>query len=147
MDAAHPAARDATLETDSMHDKRTQWWWLMAAWAVALTSTLGALFISEVMGMTPCVLCWYQRIVMFPLALIQGMAVFTEDRRGAVDEMPFALAGLALAAYHSALIADWVPQWWVPCGTGPSCSQQALVSFGPEQLARLVAEEVGKVQP
>ena len=134
MASAPPEAWEPTLEIDSMHDKRTQWWWLMAAWAVALVSTLGALFIGEVMGMTPCVLCWYQRIAMFPLALILGMAVFAEDRRGAVYAMPFALAGLALAAYHSALIAGWVPQWWVPCGTGPSCSQQALVILGDTQI-------------
>ncbi len=34
------------------------WGWLSAAWAVALVSTLAALFIGEVMGMTPCQLCW-----------------------------------------------------------------------------------------
>ena len=117
-----------------MHDKQSHWWWLLAAWIVALTATLSALFIGEVMGMTPCVLCWYQRIAMFPLALILGMAVFAEDRRGAVYAMPFVLAGLALAAYHSALIAGWVPQWRVPCGTGPSCSQQALVILGDIQI-------------
>ena len=39
-----------------MHDKRIHWWWLMAAWAVALISTLGALFIGEVMGMTPAMM-------------------------------------------------------------------------------------------
>jgi disulfide bond formation protein DsbB len=50
------------------------WRWLAAAWVLALLSTLAALFIGEVMGMTPCVLCWYQRILMFPLALILGMA-------------------------------------------------------------------------
>ncbi len=52
------------------------WIWMMAAWGTALVSTLGALFIGEVMGMTPCVLCWWQRIFMFPLALILGMAAF-----------------------------------------------------------------------
>ena len=38
------------------------WTLLLLAWLVATTATLGALFIGEVMGMTPCVLCWYQRI-------------------------------------------------------------------------------------
>lgn len=117
-----------------MHDKQSSWCWLLAAWMVALTSTLGALFIGEVMGMTPCVLCWYQRIFMFPLALILGMAVFADDRRGAVYGLPFAVGGMALAAYHSALVAGWVPQWWIPCGTGPTCSQQALVILGSIQI-------------
>jgi disulfide bond formation protein DsbB len=44
-------------------------------------STFAALFIGEVMGMTPCQLCWYQRILMFPLAVILGMAAFGNDRR------------------------------------------------------------------
>uniref|UniRef100_UPI002FC682D4 disulfide bond formation protein B n=2 Tax=unclassified Hydrogenophaga TaxID=2610897 RepID=UPI002FC682D4 len=60
------------------------WAVLVVAWGVALVSTLGALFLGEVMGMTPCLLCWYQRIFMFPLALILGMAAFAEDRRGAI---------------------------------------------------------------
>jgi disulfide bond formation protein DsbB len=102
------------------------WSVLLAAWGVALVSTLGALFIGEVMGMTPCLLCWYQRIFMFPLALILGMAAFAEDRRGAVYALPLALGGAAVAGYHAALIAGWVPSWWVPCGTGPSCSEQNL---------------------
>jgi len=110
------------------------WPWILAAWAVALAATLGALFIGEVMGMTPCLLCWYQRIFMFPLALILGMAAFAEDRRGAVYALPLALGGAAMAGYHVALIAGWVPQWWVPCGAGPSCSEQSLEILGGLQI-------------
>jgi disulfide bond formation protein DsbB len=106
------------------------WVWLSAAWAVALVSTFAALFIGEVMGMTPCQLCWYQRILMFPLAVILGMAAFGNDRRGAVYALPLALGGAAVAGYHSALVVGWVPQWWIPCGAGPSCSDQKLVILG-----------------
>ena len=105
---------------------KRNWIWLMAAWAIALSATLGALFIGEVMGMTPCLLCWYQRIFMFPLALILGMAAFAEDRRGAVYGLPLAIGGAAIAGYHTALVANWVPKWWIPCGSGPSCSEQSL---------------------
>ena len=108
--------------------------WLMAAWAIALVATLAALFLGEVMGMTPCLLCWYQRIFMFPLALILGMAAFAEDRRGAVYAMPLALGGAVVSGYHSALLAGWVPTWWVPCGSGPSCSKQNLEIFGSVQI-------------
>lgn len=110
------------------------WRWLAAAWAVALVSTSAALFIGEVMGMTPCQLCWYQRILMFPLAVILGMAAFGNDRRGAIYAMPLALGGAAVAGYHTALVAGWVPQWWIPCGTGPSCSDQKLVILGDIQI-------------
>lgn len=110
------------------------WFWIMTAWCVALIATTGALFIGEVMGMTPCLLCWYQRIFMFPLALILGMAAFTDDRRGAVYALPLAQGGAAMAAYHTALVAGWVPKWWVPCGTGPSCSDQNLEILGGIQI-------------
>lgn len=109
---------------------KQRWFWIMAAWGISLVATLGALFIGEVMGMTPCLLCWYQRILMFPLALILGMAAFAEDRRGAVYAMPLALGGAAMAGYHVALVAGWVPKWWVPCGIGPSCSEQRLEILG-----------------
>ena len=106
------------------------WHWLMAAWAIALVATLSALFLGEVMGMTPCLLCWYQRIFMFPLALILGMAAFAEDRRGAVYALPLTLGGAVVSSYHTALVAGWVPKWWVPCGAGPSCSEQSLEILG-----------------
>jgi len=106
----------------------------MGAWVMATTATFSALFIGEVMGMTPCLLCWYQRICMFPLALILGMAAFAEDRRGAVYALPLALGGAAIAGYHTALIAGWVPKWWVPCGLGPSCSEQRLDILGGIQI-------------
>ena len=118
---------------------KQDWSWLMAAWGIALIGTLGALFIGEVMGMTPCLLCWYQRIFMFPLAIILGMAAFAEDRRGAVYALPLTLGGAALAAYHSALIAGWIPKWWVPCGVGPSCSEQSLEILNGIQIPWLSA--------
>ena len=52
---------------------------LIGAWLIALVSTLGALFLGEVMGRTPCVLCWYQRIAMFPLAVVLGIACYLSD--------------------------------------------------------------------
>ena len=110
------------------------WIWLMAAWALALVATLGALFIGEVMGMTPCLLCWYQRLFMFPLAVILGQAAFAEDRRGAVYALPLAVGGALVSGYHTALVAGWVPQWWVPCGAGPSCSEQNLEILGGIQI-------------
>ncbi|MFZ2218297.1 MAG: disulfide bond formation protein B [Rhodoferax sp.] len=110
------------------------WIWLMAAWVLALAATLGALFMGEVMGMTPCLLCWYQRIFMFPLAFILGQAAFAEDRRGAIYALPLAVGGALVSGYHTALVAGWVPKWWVPCGAGPSCSEQNLEILGGIQI-------------
>lgn len=105
---------------------KTPWPLLFTAWLLALAATAGALFIGEVMLMTPCQLCWYQRIFMFPLALILGMACFAEDRRGAVYALPLALGGAAMAGYHTLLIAGFIPKAWLPCSAGVSCADQRL---------------------
>lgn len=103
------------------------WWLLLLSWLIAAGATLGALFLGEVVGMTPCVLCWYQRIFMFPLALVLGMAAFLEDRRGALYGFWLAVCGLAVAVYHNALLAGVVPKSWTPCSAGGvSCTDQKL---------------------
>lgn len=130
MASAPPAAREPTLEIDSMHDKRTQWWWLMAAWAVALVSTLGALFIGEVMGMTPCVLCWYQRIAMFPLVIILAVGLMPFEERCVRYALPLAVVGWIVALYHSLLYWGVIPKDLVPCGEGASCTDVKAVLFG-----------------
>src|SRR3989338_2312104 len=45
------------------------------AFLVALTATLGSLFLSEVAKFQPCILCWYQRILMYPQAILLYMAI------------------------------------------------------------------------
>lgn len=102
------------------------WSLLALAWVVATAAAASALFIGEVMGMTPCVLCWYQRIVMFPLVIVLGMACYSDDRRGAIYGLPLALGGVLLAGYHTLLIAGLVPKAWIPCGSGVSCAEQKL---------------------
>ena len=110
------------------------WAFRLLAWLMACAATLGALFIGEVMGMTPCVLCWYQRIFMFPLAIILGLACLLDDRRGALYALPLAVGGAAMALYHCLLVAGIVPKAWVPCGPGPSCTEQNLEILGGIQI-------------
>lgn len=76
---------------------------LWLAFVVALTATLGSLYLSEVVGFIPCTLCWYQRIAMYPLVLLLGIAAVRTDtgiRRYAV---PLAVIGGLIAAFHVAL--------------------------------------------
>ena len=105
---------------------KLNWLMLLAAWLVATMATASALFIGEVMMMVPCQLCWYQRIFMFPLAIVLGMACFSDDRRGAVYALPLAFGGLLMAAYHTLLVAGLVPKSWIPCSAGVSCADQKL---------------------
>ncbi|PKO63126.1 MAG: disulfide bond formation protein B [Betaproteobacteria bacterium HGW-Betaproteobacteria-18] len=105
---------------------KLNWLMLLAAWLVATMATASALFIGEVMLMVPCQLCWYQRIFMFPLAIVLGMACFSDDRRGAVYALPLAVGGLLMAAYHTLLVAGLIPKSWIPCSAGVSCADQKL---------------------
>ncbi len=104
---------------------------LAAAFLFALAATLGALFIGEVLGQMPCTLCWYQRIAMFPLVPVLGLALWRGDGMGRVYGLPLALAGVGLATWHSGLYAEILPAPVVPCTQdGPSCTGDAQMIFG-----------------
>jgi len=81
---------------------------LPLAWLVALVATGGSLFLSEIAHFPPCVLCWYQRVAMYPLAVLLGVATWRRDR--GIRPYGLALAGLGLpvSAYHYLL--EWFPQ-------------------------------------
>ncbi|WP_148414335.1 disulfide bond formation protein B [Haloferax sp. KTX1] len=76
---------------------------LAAGTLVALAATSGSLYFSLGLGLTPCDLCWYQRILMYPLVVVLGVAAI-EDRPGVWKTvLPLSLGGLALSGYHSYL--------------------------------------------
>lgn len=103
---------------------------LLTAWIISLVASLGALFIGEVLGQTPCVLCWYQRAFMFPLAVILGVACYRADFGVWRYALPLATIGGLIAAYHSALYANLIPAPLVPCGAGPSCTDADMTILG-----------------
>jgi disulfide bond formation protein DsbB len=70
------------------------------AWAVATTATLGSLYLSEVARFPPCELCWYQRIAMYPLAVVLGVAALRRDASVRWYAIPLAGIGLAISVYH-----------------------------------------------
>lgn len=108
-----------------------RWTGLFLAWLLAGVATLGALFIGEVMGQMPCVLCWYQRIAMFPLAIILGIGVYKEDRDAWRYALPLSIIGLLIAGYHSLMYSGVIPAPIQPCtATGPSCSGDGMLVAG-----------------
>ena len=106
------------------------WLLVFIAWMVASVSTLGALFLGEVMGYTPCILCWYQRIGMFPLVLILAAGLFPFDRKVVRYALPLALAGWLLAVFHWAVASGLVPESATPCSQGVPCSVEQISWFG-----------------
>lgn len=115
----------------------TPWGLLFAAWLVALVASLGALFVGEVLGQLPCLLCWYQRIAMFPLAVIIGIACFRDDSGVWRYALPLASGGGIAALWHNLLYFGAIPQAIVPCGQGPSCTSADMAVLGGVPLPLL----------
>ncbi|MGN7743762.1 disulfide bond formation protein B [Pseudomonas sp. 22526] len=113
------------------------WTLLLGAWLLALVSTLAVLFIGEVMGREPCVLCWYQRAFMFPLVIVLGVACATSDTGVWRYALPLAAVGWLTALYHNLLYFEVIPEAIKPCGAGPSCSGADMSILGGIALPSL----------
>ena len=106
------------------------WNLLFACWLIASGSALGSLFFSDVMGFAPCVLCWYQRIALFPLVLILPMGLLPFDAKAAKFALPLTVAGLLTAVYHNLLYAGLIPKSIQPCAQGVPCTEKYIELFG-----------------
>ncbi len=110
--------------------RRDAWLPLFFAWLLAAVATLGALFFGEVMGLPTCSLCWYQRIFMFPLAVMLPFALFPLDRSVIRYALALAVPGLIIAVYHQLLVMGVIPEAAAPCRQGIPCSQTVATWFG-----------------
>lgn len=96
---------------------------LYLALAVALTATLGSLYFSEVRGYLPCNLCWYQRILMYPLVVVIAVGLLRQDINLPYYVLPLSLFGQGIATYHYLLektnifAAPTTCQEGIPCTT------------------------------
>lgn len=77
--------------------------WLALGTLLAAVATAGSLYFSEVLGLVPCELCWYQRIFMYPLVPILGIAALEENPRVYPTALALVIPGATVAAYHSAI--------------------------------------------
>jgi disulfide bond formation protein DsbB len=91
-------------------------------WIIAAIATGGSLFFSEVMEFPPCVLCWYQRIAMYPLVAIFLVGSFRGARESYSFALPLVVIGWLTAVYHNLLHYEIVPESASPCREGVSCA-------------------------
>lgn len=70
------------------------------AWLVALVATTGSLIYSEVIHFVPCRLCWFQRIAMYPLAIVLLVGAIRREAVVKFYGLPLALVGLAISIWH-----------------------------------------------
>lgn len=121
---------NVVMEIEPPNSEGTLEYFSYIAWFIALIAMVGSLFFSEVMQLPPCLLCWYQRIAMYPLVVIIGAGVIMRDRRMKFYALPLALAGLAVAVYHNLLYYGILPESSAPCAQGISCTSEQIVWFG-----------------
>lgn len=100
------------------------------AWMIALVSMVGSLFFSEVMNLPPCLLCWYQRIAMYPLVLIIAIGIISRDTRIKIYALPLCLTGLVISIYHNLLYYGVLPESIAPCTQGISCTSRQIELLG-----------------
>lgn len=103
---------------------------LYIAWIQSIIGTFGSLFFSEVMQLPPCVLCWYQRILMYPLVLIIAVGILRRDKGIYQYVLPLSLTGLLIATYHNMLYYGFIPESIQPCRLGISCTTKQIEWFG-----------------
>ena len=96
----------------------------------ALIATLGSLFFSEILHLPPCVLCWYQRILMYPLVWIIAVGIIKKDKNLALYVLPLSIIGSLIALYHTLLQANIIPESVAPCVQGISCTTVQIRLLG-----------------
>jgi disulfide bond formation protein DsbB len=104
---------------------------LWLAFLVTATATAGSLFFSEIAGFVPCELCWYQRICMYPLAIVTLLAAFADDPRVARYLLPLPLVGAGVSVYHLLIENGVVKQSQICLLSAPGgCATKWIEEFG-----------------
>lgn len=100
------------------------------AFAQAFLATMGSLYFSEIAGFPPCILCWYQRICMYPIVAILTVGILTKDKRVGLYVLPFSVIGMIISIYHNLLYYNIIPESIAPCMAGISCTTKFIEWFG-----------------
>lgn len=102
---------------------------LPLATAIAFVATAGSLYFSEVAGYVPCVLCWYQRIAMYPLVVVMAVAAWRRDRTVWMTAVPLASIGAVIAVWHR--LVEWRPSLGGEvCDPTAPCAVKWVNEFG-----------------
>jgi len=119
---------------------------LWMAWLIALIATSGSLFFSEGAGYEPCKLCWFQRIFMYPLVLILGLASLKNDRKIVPYVLVMSLVGLLVALYH--YYVQTAGGEIIPCsitGYAAACSDHFVMRYGYVTIVAMSATAFGLI--
>lgn len=96
----------------------------------AAIATGWSLFFSEVMELPPCVLCWYQRIAMYPIVILVMVGILRNDKKLYVNVLALSIPWLIISIYHNLLYWNILPESVAPCTQGVSCTTKFFEWFG-----------------
>lgn len=106
-------------------------------WLISSLFFIGSLYLSEIKLITPCVLCWYQRICLFPLVIITGLAAF----RGFVSIAPFLMPqvfiGSLISLYQILVQENHAWSFLKLCSIDKLCAEKTVLWTTPISLAMI----------
>jgi len=100
------------------------------AWIIALLSVGISLYFSDIRGFVPCNLCWYARIMMYPLVVIIGVGILRRERQLVAYAAPLVAAGWLLELYHTLLQWGILPETLTRCVATVPCTTKYVNYFG-----------------
>lgn len=100
------------------------------AWFVSFASVIGSLSFSEIMHFPPCALCWYQRVLLFPICLVITVGILRKDKNYIFYVLPLSILGIPVALYHTLLQQGIIKESLAPCLNGISCATKYFDLFG-----------------
>ncbi len=103
---------------------------IIIAWIQSIVATIGSLYFSDILGYAPCVLCWYQRICMYPLVFLLAIGYIRKDTKLYTYTLPLVLLGWMIALYHCLLYYKILPASIETCKFGISCTTKYIEYFG-----------------
>lgn len=102
---------------------------LYFAWLLSLSGFFLSLYVSALLNYEPCPLCWYQRIALFPLAVLLGIAVYRDDRSFALYALVLAAIGEFFALYQ--IFERYIPALQaLPLCRNSGCHEPVFLWFG-----------------
>lgn len=100
------------------------------AWLVSFVAMMGSLYFSEIKGFIPCEYCWYQRILMYPLAIILMIAILRNDKKIRYYILPLSIIGMLLGGFHYLKQKLVILQHIGTCNSEVPCSAMYTNYFG-----------------
>jgi len=111
-------------------DNSKSWYLLFSIWILATCGTLISLFFSEIVQLPVCVLCWYQRIALYPLVIMLPFALFPLEINVVRYVKPLVVFGWFTALFHVLVVEKIIPEVAQPCVQGIPCSETHFNLFG-----------------